>query len=85
MKIIAILINIFLLPGVGTLIVGKTGQGIAQIVLFILAIILIFTVLGAIIGIPLAFGVWIWGIISAATANPQPMQVEIIDRRDTPR
>lgn len=85
MKIIAILINIFLLPGVGTLIVGKTGQGIAQILLFILAIILIFTVLGALIGIPLAIGIWIWGIVSVATANPQPMQVEIIDRRDTPR
>jgi TM2 domain-containing membrane protein YozV len=86
MKIIAMLINLFLLPGVGTLMVGKTGHGITQILLFLLAIVLIFTVIGALIGIPLAIGIWIWGIVSVATANPQPVQVQIVDNRDlTPR
>jgi TM2 domain-containing membrane protein YozV len=86
MKIIAMLINLFLLPGVGTLMVGKTGHGITQILLFLLAVVLIFTLIGALIGIPLAFGIWIWGIVSVATANPQPVQVQIVDNRDlTPR
>jgi TM2 domain-containing membrane protein YozV len=86
MKIIAMLINLFLLPGVGTLMVGKTGHGITQILLFLLAIVLIFTVIGALLGLPLALGIWIWGIVSVATANPQPMQVQVVDNRDlTPR
>ncbi|MCC5624463.1 hypothetical protein [Nostoc sp. CHAB 5715] len=66
MQVAGIIVNLFL-PGVGTLIVGKIGQGIAQIILIILAIILNLTVVLAIIGVPLAIGVWVWGIVSAAT------------------
>jgi TM2 domain-containing membrane protein YozV len=66
MQIAGIVVNIFF-PGIGTLIVGKIGQGIAQIILAIIALILNLTVVLAIIGIPLAIGVWVWGIVSAAT------------------
>jgi TM2 domain-containing membrane protein YozV len=65
---VGIIVNIFF-PGVGTLIVGKIGQGIAQLLLFIFGAILNFTVIGAVIGIPLCFAMWVWGLVSAATAK----------------
>jgi TM2 domain-containing membrane protein YozV len=68
-KVIGIIVNIFF-PGIGTLIVGKVGQGIAQILLFVFGVILNFTVILSIIGIPLCFGIWVWGIVSAATSHP---------------
>jgi len=69
-KVIGIIVNIFF-PGIGTLIVGKVGQGIAQILLFVLGVILNFTVILSIIGIPLCFGIWVWSIVSAATSHPK--------------
>ena len=63
MKVIAIIINIFF-PGVGTLVVGKIGLGITQIILTIIAFVLVSTGVLSIIGIPLAIGVWIWALVS---------------------
>jgi hypothetical protein len=71
LKIIALVINIFF-PGVGTLLVGKIGTGIIQILLSMLAHALIWTAIGALIGIPLAVIVWIWALVSVATAQPRP-------------
>jgi len=68
MKIIAIIINIFF-PGVGTLIVGKIGTGVIQIILTIIAAFLSFTGFLSIIGIPLGIGVWIWALVSVAGSN----------------
>jgi len=62
MKIIAFIINIFL-PGVGTLLVGKIGTGIVQIAV---------TMVGWLIGGPLYFIVWLWALISVATAQVPP-------------
>ncbi len=76
MKVLAIIVNLFL-PGIGTLFVKKWGQAIAQIALSIIAGILIVTGVGSIIGIPLAIGVWIWSIVTAATANPDPVTVVV--------
>jgi TM2 domain-containing membrane protein YozV len=76
MKAVGVLVNIFL-PGVGTIIVGKAGQGIAQILLYLLGILLSFTVVGAIIGVPLCIAVWIWAIVSAATSEARPMQIVV--------
>lgn len=81
MKALAIIVNIFL-PGIGTLIVKKFGQGIAQIVLGIIAALLTITGLLSIIGIPLGLGVWIWAIVSAATAEDKP--VTVIVQQPTP-
>ncbi len=67
MKIAGLIINIFF-PGIGTIMAGKTTQGIIQIVLIIIGIICNLTLILAIIGIPLCFITWIWGIVSAATA-----------------
>ena len=68
MKLIGIIINIFF-PGVGTLIVGKIGTGIIQIILSIIAGVLIFTGLLSIIGMPLLLIVWIWSLISVVGFN----------------
>jgi TM2 domain-containing membrane protein YozV len=55
------LIVSFFLPGVGSMINGDVGTGVAILLLYIvgwaLAIFLI--------GIPLAIGAWIWGLIDA--------------------
>jgi hypothetical protein len=71
MKTVAFIINIFL-PGVGTLLVGKILVGIIQILLAMAAAALGATVIGWIIGGPLYFIVWIWALISVATAQPLP-------------
>ncbi len=66
MKVLAIVVNIFL-PGIGTLIVKKWFQAIAQLILGGVAAVFSFTGVGVIVGGPLAFIVWIWAIISAVT------------------
>ena len=63
MNVVALVANL-LIPGVGTLIVGKTGSGVIQLLLLTIGWILTFTVIGAIVGVPLIIGVWIWGLVS---------------------
>lgn len=63
MNVIALIANL-VFPGVGTIIVGKTGVGIIQLILYILGLIFSFTLIGAIVGIPMVFVAWVWGIIS---------------------
>ena len=60
LAIAGLILNILVLPGLGSIVGGETQTGIWQIVLFILSIPLMFVL----IGIPLAFGVWIWGLIT---------------------
>jgi TM2 domain-containing membrane protein YozV len=73
MAIAGLIVNIFL-PGIGTLMCGKIAQGIIQVCLGVLSLILNLTVFLAIIGIPLYAGVWIWAIVSAATAIERDMK-----------
>ena len=68
MKVIAIIVNIFF-PGVGTIIVGKVGKGVTQIILTIIAGIMIATAFLSIVGVPLAIGVWIWALVSVASSS----------------
>jgi TM2 domain-containing membrane protein YozV len=84
MKALAIIINIFF-PGIGTLIVGKVGQGIAQILLYMLGVVLNFTVVGLIIGVPLCIAVWIWALVSTANAPSAPIEVVIRSEQLPPR
>ncbi len=53
----------FFLPGLGSMINGEVGKGVAMLVLYVVGIPLAFVL----IGIPLMFGVWIWGMIDAYT------------------
>lgn len=68
MKVLAIIINIFS-PGIGTLIVGKIGEGIAQFLIWLVGVFLTFTVVLSFIGIPLCLAMWVWSIVSAATSR----------------
>ena len=63
MAIVGLVLNILIIPGLGTLIAGgpelkKTG--IWQLVLAIVSVPLMFVF----IGIPIYFAVWIWGIVT---------------------
>jgi len=68
MKVLAIIINIFF-PGIGTLIVGKIGEGIAQFLIWLVGVILTLTVVLSFIRIPLCLAMWVWSIVSAATSR----------------
>lgn len=63
MAIAGLIVNLFI-PGLGSIIGGKTNAGIIQLVLSALSAFLIITVLGALIGIPLAIAMWIWALIT---------------------
>ncbi len=54
-----LLLNIFTLPGLGSLIAGKTKDGVWQVILVVVSIPLFFIYL---IGLPVFLGAWIWGI-----------------------
>jgi TM2 domain-containing membrane protein YozV len=77
MKIVAIIVNLFF-PGFGSFFVGKWGQAIGQILMNIFGVLLILTAVGAIIGIPLCIGAWIWGLVTAANSPSAPVQVTIV-------
>ena len=70
MKVLGIIINIFI-PGIGTLIVGKIGEGLAQFFIWLVGVVLTFTVILSFVGIPLCFAMWVWSIVSAATSRPK--------------
>jgi TM2 domain-containing membrane protein YozV len=78
-KAVGIIVNFFF-PGIGTMIVGRVGQGIAQFLLFGFGAALSATGFFAIIGLPLAFIVWIWALVSAATAADKPIVI-VFDQR----
>lgn len=58
--VIALILNILILPGLGSIVGGKTKEGIWQIILFVIGVLLSFVL----IGIPLLIAVWIWGIVT---------------------
>jgi hypothetical protein len=66
MAIAALLLNILIWPGLGSLIAG-VQKGWAQGFLCLGGIILTITILGAIIGIPMIIGAWIWGIVTGVS------------------
>ena len=78
MRALGIIVNLFF-PGIGTIIVGKPVSGVVQFILYAIAVGLVATGIGAIIGIPLGICVWIWAIVSAVTAEDKPLVVIVRD------
>jgi TM2 domain-containing membrane protein YozV len=78
---LALVINIFL-PGIGTLIAGKVGQGIGQLALYWIGVLFTVTMIGAVIGLPMMFAAWIWAIVSVAgsSSSPSPVNVTVIQQ-----
>jgi TM2 domain-containing membrane protein YozV len=71
MKTFAFILNFFL-PGVGSLMVGKIIQGIIQICLFVVAVLLSVTAILAILGIPLGLINVIWATYCVAVTFNMP-------------
>lgn len=82
MKALSIFLNIFF-PGVGSIVIGKIGQGVAQIILYVLGIIFSITVVGVIIGVPLCIGAWIWGIVTVTSSPAVPVEVVVVHRNES--
>ncbi len=61
LAIAALILNALILPGLGTIVGGRTREGIIQLVLFLVGIPLIFVI----VGIPLVIGVWIWALVTS--------------------
>lgn len=76
-KIIAILLNFFF-PGVGTLVIGKVGTGITQLLLYFGGWLLTMTIIGAIIGLPMSLAAWIWSLVTAALYQAPPVEVHVV-------
>jgi TM2 domain-containing membrane protein YozV len=68
MKAVAIIINLFF-PGVGTMIIGKVGVGVAQIILGIAGAFLTFTGILSIIGVPMVIIAVIWSLVTVANSQ----------------
>ena len=59
--IVALILNLIILPGLGSLIGGKTKAGVWQLVLVLLGIPLSIVI----IGIPMIIAGYIWGIVTS--------------------
>jgi TM2 domain-containing membrane protein YozV len=57
---ISVLCSVFI-PGLGSMVAGNAGIGVLILVLYIVGIILS----AFLIGIPIAIGIWIWGLVNA--------------------
>jgi TM2 domain-containing membrane protein YozV len=60
MAVLALILNLIILPGLGSLIAGKTKEGIWQMIISIVGIALSFVL----IGMPIVLVAWIWGLIT---------------------
>lgn len=58
------MLNLIVWPGLGSLVAGRIGFGLAQGFLTLLGVILIVTIIGMILGIPLVIAMWIWGLVT---------------------
>ena len=58
--ILALVLNVIILPGVGTLVAGDTKKGLWQLILALISLPLMIVL----IGIPLYLGIWIWGLVT---------------------
>ena len=64
LPIVGLILNILILPGLGTTINKQFTSGIIQMVMAIVGFLLTITILGIIVGVPLMIAAWIWALIS---------------------
>ena len=58
--IIGLVVNVIILPGLGSIIGDRFSTGVIQLVLFLVSIPLMFIL----IGFPLALAIWIWALVT---------------------
>lgn len=68
LAIVGLVLNVAILPGLGSLVAGKIKTGVLQLVFLLIGFLLTLTVIGAILGIPLMIAVWVWGIVTGVKA-----------------
>lgn len=61
LAIAGLIINVIILPGLGSLIGGRKRDGVIQLVLYIVGIPLMFFFL---LGLPLMIAMWIWALVT---------------------
>ncbi len=72
MKIVALIVN-FLVPGIGSMLLGYIGTGIAQLLLYGFGMLLTLTGILWIVGAPISFIALVWSLITAGTHDePEP-------------
>jgi hypothetical protein len=62
--IVGLLLNMFFLPGVGSLVAGKTREGVIQTAMFVAS----FPLMLVLIGFPMLVGVWVWAMVTGIRA-----------------
>lgn len=62
--IVGLILNILILPGLGSLIGGRIGLGIIQLIFSLIGFALSLTIIGIVIGIPLIVAMWIWALVT---------------------
>ncbi len=60
---LAVILSLFI-PGLGSMVNGRAGGGVTILLLYLLGVALSIIL----IGIPIAIGVWIWGMVDAHKA-----------------
>lgn len=60
LAIAALILNILVIPGLGTIIGGRTKTGVIQLVVTLVSIPLMFIL----IGFPIAIAMWMWAIVT---------------------
>jgi TM2 domain-containing membrane protein YozV len=60
LAIVALILNILIIPGLGSIIGGKTKAGIWQLIIAVIGAFLSLII----IGIPILIAAWIWGILT---------------------
>ncbi|MBU0977374.1 MAG: hypothetical protein KKD18_03080 [Nanoarchaeota archaeon] len=60
LAIVSLILNILIIPGLGTLVAGRMRSGVWQLLLAVVGFILSFVL----IGIPILIAAWIWGLVS---------------------
>ena len=79
MNIVAVIVNFFI-PGIGSFMVGKGGAGVAQLLIFLVGLFFVVTVFLLPVGLGLMAIAWIWGLITAATAN-NTQKVVVVEKK----
>jgi len=64
---VGLLLNILIIPGLGSIVGRRNKVGALQLILSIIGIILTMTGTGAITGIPVYLATWIWGILTGVS------------------
>ena len=79
MKAVALIVNFFI-PGVGSMLIGRIGTGLIQLVLYGIGAFLMFTTVLWPIGAPICLVVLIWSLITALRYE-EPTKIVYVERK----